>query len=194
MAGRRRLTDKLLEQTTHEYSPRTRVIALVFLAPVFLVVLPWLFIHLGALLDRRMQWPPIAPTPVNLIVGFVLILPSGLLGLWANHSQFTIGRGTPVPLMATQELIVQPPYTYSRNPMALGAIGMYLGVALLFHSLGAVVVVGLFAAALLTYINRAEETEMAARFGQEYLAYKQRTPFLIPRIRNRHQQAEPPRR
>jgi protein-S-isoprenylcysteine O-methyltransferase Ste14 len=194
MARRRKLTDKLLEQTTHEYSPRARVIALVFLAPVFLVVLPWLFIHLGTRLDRRMQWPPIAPPPVNVIVGLVLILPSGLLGLWANHSQFTIGRGTPVPLMATQELIVRPPYTYSRNPMALGAIGMYLGVALLFHSLGAVLVVVFFAAALLTYIKRAEEKEMSARFGQEYLAYKQRTPFLIPRIRSRHQQADLPRR
>jgi protein-S-isoprenylcysteine O-methyltransferase Ste14 len=185
MARRRRLTDTLLEQAGHEYSSRTRFIALLFLAPVFLFVLPWLVIQLGEGVDQWMQWPPVAPPPLNVIAGFLLILPSGLLGLWANHSQFTIGRGTPVPLMATQVLIVQPPYTYSRNPMALGAIGMYLGVALLFHSLGSVIVVAIFAAVLLTYIKRAEEQEMAARFGQEYLAYKQRTPFLIPRIWNR---------
>jgi protein-S-isoprenylcysteine O-methyltransferase Ste14 len=90
-----------------------------------------------------------------------------------------------VPLMATQELVVEPPYTYCRNPMALGAIGMYPGVALLFQSFGAGTLVLLFAAVLLTYIKRGEEKEMTARFGPEYLAYKQRTRFLIPRIRDR---------
>jgi len=132
-----------------------------------------------------MHWPLVPPLPGNLIIGMLLALPSGLLGLWANHRQFTTGRGTPVPLMATQELIVAPPYTYCRNPMALGAIGMYLGAALLFQSVGAVILVLLFAISLLTYIKRGEEKEMVARFGPEYLAYKQRTPFLIPRIRRR---------
>ncbi len=185
MGNRRPLTDKLLEQATREYSPRVRGVALLFLAPVFLFLLPCLFIRLGARLDQTMDWPQVPPAPVNLIAGVVLIVPSGMLGLWANHQQFTTGRGTPVPLMATQELLVEPPYTYTRNPMALGAIGLYLGVALLFQSLGAVILVLLFAAALLAYIKRGEEKEMVARFGAEYLAYRRRTPFLIPRIRNR---------
>ncbi|MGB8019811.1 MAG: isoprenylcysteine carboxylmethyltransferase family protein [Candidatus Nanopelagicales bacterium] len=185
MARRRTLTDRLLEQSTHEYSLRTRFVALLLLAPIFLFVLPCLFVRLGAELDQRMQCSPVLSPPSNLFVGFLLILPSLLLGLWANHSQFTAGRGTPVPLMATQALIVQPPYTYSRNPMALGAVGMYLGVALLFRSIGAVILVLIFAAALLTYIRLCEEREMAARFGPEYQAYKRRTPFLIPRVRMR---------
>ena len=90
-----------------------------------------------------------------------------------------------MPLMATQKLIIQPPYSYCRNPMALGAIGMYLGVAILFRSLGAVILVLLTASLLLIYIKLVEEKEMQIRFGQEYLAYKQQTPFLIPRFRNR---------
>lgn len=191
MGRRRTLRDRLLEQSTHEYSPRTRLVAMLLLAPVFLVALPCLFILVGAQWDAAMQWPPVLPPPSNLIVGLLLALPSGLLGLWANHRQFTTGRGTPVPLMATQELIVAPPYAYSRNPMALAAIGMYLGVALMFRSIGAGILVLLFAAVLLAYIKRGEEKEMAARFGPEYLAYKQRTPFLIPRIRIRHQPERP---
>ena len=87
-----------------------------------------------------------------------------------------------MPLMATQKLIVQPPYRYCRNPMALGGIGMYLGAAILFRSIGAMIVVLIFASLLLAYIKRVEEKEMEIRFGQEYLAYKQRTPFLIPRF------------
>jgi protein-S-isoprenylcysteine O-methyltransferase Ste14 len=115
----------------------------------------------------------------------LLILPSWLFGMWSIYSQFTIGRGTPVPLMATQKLIIQPPYAYCRNPMALGGIGMYLGAAILFRSIGAVILVLLFASGLLIYIKRVEEKEMEIRFGQDYLAYKQQTPFLIPRFRNR---------
>jgi protein-S-isoprenylcysteine O-methyltransferase Ste14 len=82
--------------------------------------------------------------------------------------------------MATQKLIVQPPYAHCRNPMALGAIVLYLGVA---------VTAGLPAAgllwlpgsvALLAYIRLVEEQEMVARFGEEYLAYRRRVPFIIP--------------
>jgi len=179
------MKDKFLKQASHEYSPKQRMVALLFLAPIFLFVLPYFFIRLGARLDQWLQLPPILYLPFNWILGCLLILPGWLFGMWANYSQFNIGRGTPVPLMATQKLIVQPPYTFCRNPMALGAIGMYLGVAILFRSIGAVILVLLFAGLLLIYIKRVEEKEMEIRFGQDYLAYRQQTPFLIPRFWNR---------
>ena len=174
------MKDKFLEQAKHEYSPKQRIIALICLAPIFLFLLPFFFIRLGAKLDQSLQWSPILSPPFILILGCLLILPSWLFAMWSIYSQFTIGRGTPVPLMATQKLIVQPPYTYCRNPMALGAFGMYLGVAILFRSIGALILVLLFAIGLLIYIKLGEEKEMVNRFGQEYLDYKQRTPFLIP--------------
>jgi protein-S-isoprenylcysteine O-methyltransferase Ste14 len=62
---------------------------------------------------------------------------------------------------------------------------MYLGVAVLFRSIGAAILVLLFAGCLLVYIKRVEEKEMELRFGREYLAYRQQTPFLIPRFRRR---------
>jgi len=176
------MKDKLLEQASHEYSPKKRFIALLLLAPIFLFLLPYLFIRLGARLDQWLQWPPILSLPFNLILGWLLIVLGWLLGMWSNYIQFTLGKGTPVPLMATQKLIVQPPYTYCRNPMAVGAIVMYLGVAILFRSIGAVILVLLFAGLLLIYIKRVEEKEMEIRFGEEYLAYKRQTPFLIPRF------------
>jgi protein-S-isoprenylcysteine O-methyltransferase Ste14 len=83
--------------------------------------------------------------------------------------------------MATQRLVVEPPYTVTRNPMALGAIMMYLGVAVLRRSLAGIGLVFAAGSALLTYIKRVEEAEMLARFGDEYVAYRARTPFLLPR-------------
>jgi protein-S-isoprenylcysteine O-methyltransferase Ste14 len=103
-----------------------------------------------------------------------------LLALWTIYVQFTLGRGTPVPVMATQELLVEPPYAYSRNPMALGAILAYLGASVAAGSAGAALLVGAAAGALLTYIRLFEEREMVARFGEAYLAYRRRTPFLLP--------------
>lgn len=179
------MKDKLLEQTKREYSSKQRSLALLIEAPFFLLILPFVLIALGSSLDRLLRWSPIVYGPINLILGLLLIAAGWLLGMWSNYMQFTLGRGTPVPLMATQKLIVEPPYTYCRNPMALGAIVMYLGVAILFGSIGAVILVVLGAVLLLTYIKRVEEKEMEIRFGQEYLEYKRRTPFLIPQFRKR---------
>ena len=173
---------KLLEQARHEYNPNQRTVLMIFLAPIFLLLLPYLVATWGAKIDAHWQFAPMLSEPINLILGLLLIVPFWLLGIWSVYAQLTIGRGTPIPLMATQKLIIQPPFSYCRNPMALGAIGMYLGVAVLFRSWGAALLVLLGAAALLTYIKLVEEKEMAARFGEEYRAYKQQTPFLIPRF------------
>jgi len=176
------MKDKLLQQAKHEFSPKQRFVALLVLAPFFLIVLPFILITLGSRIDLWLQWPPILYEPFNLILGWLLIVVGWIFGIWSIYIQFTLGRGTPVPLMATQKLIIRPPYSYSRNPMALGAIVMYLGVAILFGSMGAVVIELLGTGILLTYIKRIEEREMEIRFGQEYLNYKKQTPFLIPRF------------
>ena len=176
------MRDKLLEQARHEFSPKQRFVALLVLAPIFLIVLPFILITLGSRIDQWLHWSPIIYKPLNLILGWLLIVVGWSFGMWSNYIQFNLGRGTPVPLMATQKLIIQPPYSYCRNPMALGAIVMYLGVAILFGSMGAVVLVLLGAGLLLTYIKLIEEREMEIRFGQEYLSYKKQTPFLIPRF------------
>ncbi len=179
------MSQKLLNQAKREYSARQRFFALLIMAPFFLLILPLILIWLGSKMDASFGWAPILPEPINGILGWILMISGWGLAIWSIYSQFTIGRGTPVPIMATQKLIVQPPFTYCRNPMALGAISMYFGTALLFRSLGAVLLVLLGAVLLFTYIKVFEEKEMVLRFGQEYLEYKQQTPFLIPRFRSR---------
>jgi protein-S-isoprenylcysteine O-methyltransferase Ste14 len=116
-----------------------------------------------------------------MLAGALLILAGLPLSLWTIYIQFTLGRGTPIPLMATQKLIITGPYRYSRNPMALGAFIAFFGVAVWLGSLSAIGLALLFPALLLPYIKGFEEREMEARFGDEYLEYKQHTPFIIPR-------------
>lgn len=185
--------DKYLEQAAHEYSPKQRYLALLCLAPIFLIALPLAFLALGAALDTWLHWPPVPTSPANLILGVLLGAPGWGLALWCAERQFTLGHGTPVPLMATQHLIVEPPYTYCRNPMVLGTLLAYLGLAIGFRSLGAALLVLLFIGTLLVYVRVVEEHEMELRFGEEYLAYKRRTPFLIPLLRKRRRRRADPR-
>ncbi len=179
------MNKKIAEQARREYSPNQRIGFLLLIAPIFLLGLPYLFVSQGIKIDRWLGWPPILDEPWNLILGVLLALSGWLLAMWTMNAQFNIGRGTPVPIMATQKLIIQPPFTYCRNPMTLGTLIAYLGVAALFHSLGAGLLVLIFVGLLLIYIKRVEEKELALRFGQDYLEYQRRTPFLLPRFRTR---------
>jgi protein-S-isoprenylcysteine O-methyltransferase Ste14 len=180
------MRERFLAQASREYSVRQRMAALLVEAVFFLAVLPLALLLLGGRIDSSLGWPQLIRPPLSFVAGGILILGGWAFALWANYVQFTLGRGTPVPLMATQKLIVQPPYAYCRNPMALGAIVLYLGVSVAAGSPGSAVLVALGAVLLLCYIRLVEEKEMVARFGAEYLAYRSRVPFLVPRLRGRH--------
>lgn len=177
------MRDRLLKQTKREYSPNQRLVLLAVAGVVFVIILPLALVHLGGRLDAMLGWPTLRYPPANAIIGALLIVTGWGFGIWSNYVQFTAGRGTPVPVMATQKLLTSPPYSYCRNPMALGAIVAYLGVSVVAGSPGAGVLWLLGAITLLTYIRLIEEKEMVARFGEAYLAYRRRVPFIIPRLR-----------
>jgi len=87
-------------------------------------------------------------------------------------------------MMATQKLVIKRPYTYCRNPMALGTTAFYLGVATWTGSISALILALIYPVGILVYIKLVEEKELEQRFGLEYLEYKRRTRFLIPRFRS----------
>ncbi len=176
------MQDKFLKQAKHEYGSGTRILALMVEGIFFLGILPLAIFYFSSLIDRLLGLPLLAFGAINVILGCALIIAGILLAWWTIYVQFTIGRGTPVPMMATQQLIIQRPYNYCRNPMALGTIVAAGGVAVLLGSIGAVVLVLLGAALLLTYIKLIEEKEMVLRFGESYQAYRKQTPFIIPRF------------
>ncbi len=119
---------------------------------------------------------------INWVIGPALTVGGLALVIWAVYIQYTLGKGTPVPAVATKKLVTQGPYAYSRNPMTLGALVMYLGIG---FWLGSGVVIALCVVVfivLLRFIYIHETRELAQRFGEPYLKYRERTPFLFPRI------------
>lgn len=167
------------EPRLHSKRLRQRVIALFFLGLLFMA-----FIAIAIGWVSR-DWWPIPLGWLNQAFGFVLIAGGLALVIWSVSIQYTDGKGTPAPKVATQRLVKHGPYAYTRNPMTLGALIMYLGIGFWIGSGIVIILTVLVFSGLLTYIYFHETQELSERFGDEYLEYKKRTPFLLPRFRQR---------
>jgi protein-S-isoprenylcysteine O-methyltransferase Ste14 len=81
----------------------------------------------------------------------------------------------------TQKLVVTGPYKLCRNPIQFGAILYYLGVGTASRGLGCGLFMAVSAAIIGSLYHRfVEEKELEKRFGRDYVAYRARTPFLLP--------------
>jgi protein-S-isoprenylcysteine O-methyltransferase Ste14 len=158
---------------------RKRIVTLFFLGLLLLgvleIVLAWVLHQVPGLPVLDAGW-------LTPLTGLLAVLAGGFLVIWSVWIQYTQGQGTPAPMAATKKLIVTGPYAFTRNPMTLGAALFYLGIAFWMESAAALVLVLLVFTALLTYIYFHETQELSGRFGADYHAYRQRTPFLIPRV------------
>ena len=164
-----------------EHSDAGEMAIMLLAGPIFLGLLPFLVAGVGPRLDRRLGLPPLKIGRANRVVGGLLAVLGFSLGLWSVITQVDRGRGTPLPVMPTQELLTEGPFRYCRNPMTLGTILAYLGIAVAVGTVaGTVLVLGL-AVSLLAYLKRFEEGELAERFGEAYSAYRRDVPFIIPR-------------
>jgi protein-S-isoprenylcysteine O-methyltransferase Ste14 len=168
-----------------EHSDAKRVAATLLAGPVFLGLLLLLVAVVGPRLDRRLGLPPFRSGRPGRALGGLLVILGFSLGFWSVITQLTRGRGTPLPVMPTQELLTEGPFRYCRNPMTLGTILAYLGIGVAAGTVaGTSLVLGL-AGALLVYVKRCEEGELTERFGEAYQAYRREVPFIVPRLPGR---------
>jgi protein-S-isoprenylcysteine O-methyltransferase Ste14 len=166
----------------HEYSKKQRIIAVIFGGLIFWTVIPFFMIVVSSYVDLWLCLPTFYYGLINPGVGLLFMIVGWLFANWTVVVQFSLGKGTPIPLMATQRLIVKGPYTYCRNPMTLGTDLFYLGVAIWLGSLSAIGLSLVYPVGILIYIKLIEEKELEDRFGFEYLEYKMKPPFLIPSL------------
>jgi protein-S-isoprenylcysteine O-methyltransferase Ste14 len=165
-----------------EYSIAQRVLALIPAGVLFAFLLPLVLARVVPAIDQRLGLPSIAYGMLTLLVGIVFIVTGLIYALWSIVAQLFRARGTPLPMMATQKLLVSGPFRHCRNPMSFGTILLYLGISITVGSISAIATVLVFTTLLVLYIKLIEEKELEARFGKEYVEYKAGTPFLVPRI------------
>lgn len=132
--------------------------------------------------DELFGMPGLPVRPLWIAVGVVLV--SVGLVLMASSNRFLIkrGRGT-ASFLLTQQLVADGPYGRTRNPMSLGFYAVCIGVGMIAGSLTVTLAVVLFLVPVHAInLKLFEERELELRYGKSYVDYKQRVPFLIPRL------------
>jgi len=157
-----------------------QLIALVIGALIFPISIPAILVLLLPQVDKKIGIGSFYVGYGNIIIGVIAIIMGGFLGLCTIIAQIKLASGTPFPMLPTKKLLIIGPFKYCRNPMTLGTIIAYSGVAILVGSYTALLVVVIFSLMLLVYLKLIEEKELEMRFGQEYLEYKKNTPFILP--------------
>ena len=150
---------------------------------LFALLIPLFVLRCGSALDQR--WG-VQITPVNLIwkvAGGIFLLIGLFFALWSIGDQIVNGKGTPIPVIATQKLLVHGSFQYSRNPIGFGTSLAYLGLSFYMASLSMVMFSMIFAGLFILYIKLVEEKELVERFGESYREYMHSTPFFIPKAR-----------
>ena len=173
--------NRFIKWSKIKYTKNQRLISMIPLGIFFLIIMPAIFIRISNI-DKRLDIPRITFQPFSLIISIFLIILGLIFAFWAIQAEFIEGKGTPVPMMPTQKLVITGPFVYCRNPMGFGTICAYLGVVILIGSLSSFILLVFLSSAFLIYIKIVEEKELEIRFGKDYLEYKERVPFIIPRI------------
>src|SRR5687767_9924386 len=116
--------------------------------------------------DGRMRVVLVAGGWIAILIGLSLVF-------WALLTFFR-ARTAVMPHRGARRLVVEGPYTISRNPMYVGLSGLYLGLAMLFNVGWPIL---LFPAAILALdrlVIRREERYLLDAFGADYDAYCRR--------------------
>jgi protein-S-isoprenylcysteine O-methyltransferase Ste14 len=150
--------------------------------------LPWAL----SLLTPRLGWADSGPGAWNL-VGLVPVA-GGILGLvWVFGTMFAqfpnlpevveLDEGERLLTATSRILITHGPFAFSRNPMFLSGLIVWLGWALFYGSVLILVVTAVLWALANAFKVPGEERGLEARFGEAYRDYRRRVPRWIGPIR-----------
>ena len=166
-----------------EHPAGKRIAATLLAGLLFAILLPYVLLVICPSLDRSLGLQGFQVGVANILIGGILVVLGLFFAWWSIAVQLTRGRGTPLPIMPTQELLTTGPFHYCRNPMSFGTILAYLGLAVAAGTVVGIALVVVLATLLILYLKRIEEGELAERFGDAYRTYRREVPFIIPKYR-----------
>lgn len=131
------------------------------------------------LIKQILAEPPINFGWVNWAVGLVMLAPNLVISVWSLATLFK---------QTSDKLVVTGPYAHSRNPLLVSMLGVYWGTGILIGSLIFIIAATFVFTVIALYIILFGEKKLCDRFGREYLQYRQKTPFMVPRANNRREE------
>ena len=148
--------------------------------PLFYILFRGNFIHYDVILGI-----PLLGFQTGLrIIGTIIIFFGIFFCLISLFTLAISGKGLPA-IILSEKLTAKGIYAFTRNPMSLGfylalvSFGFLRGS--LFFILWSLIVI---IPTHICFLKFFEERELESRFGQPYIEYKKRVPFLIPNLRN----------
>ena len=129
----------------------------------------------GLLLGRLypLAWPGMDDLPAR-IVGYGIGAPGIALVAWGFLTLWRAGT-TIMPNQRADRLVTEGAFRFRRNPIYMGEVLIFLGLAELTHNIWFAILAPLLAITLYVLAIRPEEQHLETRFGQAYLDYKGRT-------------------
>ena len=115
----------------------------------------------------------VLPMLLSRILGVVVFVSSGILAHLAHRAMQRAGTNV-LPTQPTLAIATDGPFRFTRNPLYIAAIGVYLGVTLWVNSLVMLLAIIPMALVLHRGIVLREERYLSAKFGGEYDAYRAR--------------------
>jgi protein-S-isoprenylcysteine O-methyltransferase Ste14 len=142
------------------------------------VALPWAI----SLLTPRYGWVDGHPGGWNWS-GLLLVAAGQAMIAWGASLHIVTAAGSRVFARTPPSLLVNGPYRYSRNPMYLLELAMWLGWAIFYGSSAVLLAFALWWIIFAFIVVPSEERQLEARFGERYLQYKHTIPrwFGLPR-------------
>ena len=111
--------------------------------------------------------------------GLVIAIASAVFAAWAMWS---LGKsyGIRMDLFEGHRLVTGGPYRLTRHPMYLGIVSFHVGATIAMESLALLVITLLYVIPFTALRIRAEDSMLAAGFGDEFRTFAGRVPTLVP--------------
>lgn len=145
-----------------------------FFALWFWLLPRWLGFSVQMAGTARCRWLAALPSVLGFAVALRCIWDFG----W-------VGRGTPVPIVPPQRLVVAGFYRYVRNPMYVGFAAGWIGLWIEFgHADARAIAIAIAVAiAVHLFVVLYEEPTLRKKFGAEYEEYCRNVGRWLPRLK-----------
>jgi len=153
---------------------------------LFLILIPYLLIVGSRNPDLFLNLNFIPNFYLRLIIALPIFCVGLLFAIWSNIFLLIKGMGGPTDVFnvaispRSKKLVITGPYRYCRNPMAFGAISIYISISVFVNSLHDLIIILIIIPLVILYLKLTEEKRLIKDFGEEFLSYRSKVAMIVP--------------
>ena len=164
-----------------------KILLLVPSSVFFFILIPIGVYYTGRSFDYLFGLPILELGMLGLAVATSFLIIGSYFVIGSIQALLVKGGGVPLgdllPSDQSNQLVTNGVYRFSRNPMLFGYLLSLIAQGIITNSVTTVFFIpSTFIGLWSIWLKVREEPGLETRFGETYMIYKSRTPFLIPRL------------